>query len=78
MAENGNGTNGKSWWLTVIQQVAFPIIACCVVTWFAYQTIQWERDQMLPALRDNTAAINSNSDVLREVKSAIQHAERNP
>jgi hypothetical protein len=62
MAVNGN-TNG-SWWLTALQTVGFPIVACMGFAWWSHTTIQWEREKMLPAIETNT-------EVLREVKQTL-------
>lgn len=38
----------------LIQTVGFPIAAAIILAWFAWKTIQWERDQMMSVLKDNT------------------------
>jgi|GEM_PF-3037873 len=62
-------TEGKSFWLTAIQTVGFPIIACIALGWMSYKTIEWERQQMLPAIEANTQ-------VLRDVKEELSRAIR--
>jgi hypothetical protein len=64
VAENGGGT--RNFWINVIQTVGFPIVAAFILAWFAYSTIQWEREQLLPALRDNTDALKLVLEVLKE------------
>jgi len=74
MAENG--TNGKTWWLQALQQVAFPILACLALAWTFNQTLQWEREQMLPVIRDNATAMHQTREVLTAVQEAMRDAHR--
>lgn len=73
MAENGNG---KSWWLTALQQVAFPILACLALAWTFNETLQWEREQMLPVIRDNATALDKTCEMLEKVERSLSHEDK--
>lgn len=73
MAENGNG---KSFWLTALQTVGFPIVAAGILAWFAYTTINWEREQMMPAIRDNATALVKTCEMLEKVEEALHGQDK--
>lgn len=64
--------NGKSWWLTALQTVGLPTAACIVLAYVFNETIEWERDKMLPAIEKNAAVVQSNTDVLKEVNETLE------
>lgn len=52
-------------WPKLIQTVGFPAVACLAIAWFANSAIEWEREQMLPALENTAKAIEKNTQVLQ-------------
>ncbi|MCI0333692.1 MAG: hypothetical protein L0228_10780 [Planctomycetes bacterium] len=84
--EKQNGRN--VWWLSplllVLEKFGFPTVACIAFAVFAYRTIEWERQQMVPALQEaaksidrNTDALDSVSVVLSELQQQLPHDARN-
>lgn len=62
-------------WLKFVHQVGFPVAATLGIAWFANSAITWEREKMLPALEANSKAIETNSEVLRQLPSSLRKAE---
>jgi DNA-dependent RNA polymerase auxiliary subunit epsilon len=56
---------------TFIEKVGFPIVVCAGIGWAYYTTVGWERDTMIPAIKENTAALVVNAEVAKEVRSAL-------
>lgn len=59
-------TNKLTLILEAVKTVGFPIVACAVVGWFMHDTVQWEREQMLPAIQQNTVVLERVLDRLRD------------
>lgn len=77
----------KSFWLAALQTVGFPIVAAVAISWGMYDSIRWEREQMLPAIQasaeairgtsdalsKNTQAMRDNTEMMHSVKSTLDH-----
>lgn len=48
-----------------LERYGFAVVACCGIAWFANTAIEYERTKMLPAIEDNTKAIERNTEVFR-------------
>lgn len=46
-------------WVTLIQTVGFPVVACLAVCWFANNAIEYERERMTPALEACSKSIET-------------------
>ena len=64
--------------IDVTKTVGVPSVVCAVVMWFAYETITWEREQMLPALQDTAMALEKNSTALEGVEKVLEKLEAKP
>lgn len=58
-------------WIKAFQTLGISTVAACALSYFAWSTIQWERDQMLPALHNSKTAIEGNTDVLEDTKQVL-------
>lgn len=73
---NGNGVSTKSLWLNALNTFGFPTVACMAITWFAYDAIKWERDQMMPVLTNNKTAVEMNTETMRAVKDTLDDIKK--
>ncbi len=48
----------------LIKNVGIPIVAMIVLGWFSWETVQWERERMLPAIERNNLLMERNSSLL--------------
>lgn len=81
----------KPWLVQAVQTLGISTAAAVALAYFAYNTITWEREQMLPAvhgaktaIEGNTKALEDNAQVLKDVREGIQiltnqhiHSSRN-
>lgn len=74
---NGNG-NGKltidvnrSFWFSALQTFGFPVVGCLVLGWFANSAINWEREQMLPAIQKSQSTLDAAGKVIEGNTKAI-------
>jgi hypothetical protein len=50
---------------SLVEKLGIPVALSAVLFWWAYTTVKWEREKMLPAIERNTA-------VLEDVEQAIE------
>lgn len=74
---NGHG-NGKltidmnrSFWFSALQTFGFPVVGCLVLGWFANSAINWEREQMLPAIQKSQSTLDAAGKVIEGNTKAI-------
>lgn len=56
----------KSFWVQTAQTLGISTVVMCFLGYWAIQTIQWERDQMLPAIQGSKVAIEHNTEVVKD------------
>lgn len=77
MPEPDNNNIGiKSFWVSTAQTLGISTVVMCFLFYWAYQTITWEREQMIPCIQGNKEAINSNTETLRSVKTSIDRLDK--
>lgn len=59
-------------WVTLVQTVGFPIVACLAVFWFANRAIEYERDRMTPALEACSKAIETQTNQAKAADLTMQ------
>lgn len=58
--------------LRVLERYGFAVVACCGIAWFANAAIEYEREKMMPALENNTKAIERNTEVFRQLPDILR------
>lgn len=66
----------KEFWTTLVQTLGFPIVAAGILAWFAYTTVNWEREQMLPTIQQNTTALNNTTKTLEIALEMLEQKEK--
>lgn len=66
----------KQFWVNLIQTLGFPIVAAGILAWFAYTTVNWEREQMLPTIQQNTTALNNTTKTLEIALEMLEEKEK--
>jgi hypothetical protein len=48
----------------LVKNIGVPIVAMIVLGWFCWETINWERERMLPAIERNNILMERNSQLM--------------
>jgi hypothetical protein len=48
----------------LVKNIGVPIVAMIVLGWFSWETINWERERMLPAIERNNILMERNSQLM--------------
>ena len=59
-------------WSKFVQAVGLPIAATVAVSMIYLRTLDWEREKMLPALERSSTSLDTNTEVLRGFRMAIE------
>jgi hypothetical protein len=53
---------------SLVEKLGIPVALSAVLFWWAYSTVKWEREQMLPAIERNTAVLEDVEHAIRAIK----------
>lgn len=70
--DNSNGIGIRSFWVSTAQTLGISTVVMCFLFYWAYQTITWEREQMVPTIQGNKAAIDNNTKILEQTNEVIR------
>lgn len=79
MAQN---ENRSPWWVSAVQTLGVVTVAFFLLFKWANDTVEWEREQMIPTIQKSTAATDRNTEstnrlekILTRIDSRIGAAE---
>lgn len=64
------------WIIHTIQTLGVSTAFCLGLAWFAVQTINWEREQMIPTIQKSNTAIEGSNAVLKSVDETLKDLKR--
>lgn len=73
--ETKNGTNGMSridLVLRILDRYGLATLGIIGIAWFAWVSIVYERETMMPTIELNTKAMERNSEVIRQLPAALR------
>ncbi len=73
MAETGAKEMGKvELILKILDRYGLATLGLCGIAWFAWVSIEYEREKMMPCIESNTKAMERNSEVIRQLPVALK------
>lgn len=72
MTDGGGDLNRIDLFFKVLDRYGLATLGIIGIAWFAWVSIRYERETMMPTIEHNTKAMERNSEVIRQLPTAIR------